>query len=539
MTLARGSVDSFLLTTSETLGELSYIRMWHDNFGKDPAWFVKQISIREIDTDEVWHFVCERWLAVDEGDGLIDRIFPVTSNKELKEFRRLFLTKAYNDLTDSHLWFSVVWRPPQSSFTRVQRVSCCLSVLLCTMLANALWYESDTGRYSAVQFGPFEFSWEQVSIGICSSIIVFPINLLLVHIFRHCHPNPTSNHGCFKPKPRQRFSSIQTEITTVKLGSGEGSALCIHSACQSQSVSKCSPQEPLKYYEDKGFSLASALRSAHFPALSVSLATETPPDSTSDIRSLLTTYSPSRQSPTNDPEKSSNAPTAECAPRAKGLPWWFIYVGWFSVILTSLTAASVTLLYGIQFGLKKSTQWLISMFFSLSQDIFVSQPLKVVAFAVVFAYIFKKPSKVAFSPKSRLKFDEQLLQRQLQGSEEDLGERPEAPPVEVPTEDSIKRARDRAQKERMMYAILLDIGSFLVFTLLVLLIAYGFRDQSAFRQNDAVAKVLLQQNFRGKPREFKPERFTEVNFDLYSLYYGPCVNLNNSNPIFSSLFSFR
>ncbi|PFX17783.1 Polycystic kidney disease protein 1-like 2 [Stylophora pistillata] len=510
VTLARGSVDSFLLTTSETLGELLYIRMWHDNFGKDPAWFVKQISIREIDTDGVWYFVCERWLAVDEGDGLIDRIFPVTSNKELNEFRRLFLTKAYNDLTDSHLWFSVVWRPPQSPFTRVQRVSCCLSVLLCTMMANALWYESDTGRYSAVQLGPFEFSWEQVSIGICSSLIVFPINLLLVQIFRHCRPEATRNHGCFKPKPRQRFSSIKTEITMVKFGSREGSALCIHSAGQSQSVNKCSPQEPQKYYEDKGFSLASALRSAHFPALSVSLAMESPPDSTSDIRSLLTRCSPSRQSPTNDSEKSSNAPTAKYAPRAKGLPWWFIYVGWFLVIITSLTAASVTLLYGIQFGLKKSTQWLISMFFSLSQDIFVSQPLKVVAFAVVFVYIFKKPSKVAFSPKSQLKFDEQPLQEQLQDSEEDFGERPEAPPVEVPTEDSIKRARDRAQKERMMHAILLDIGSFLVFTLLVLLIAYGFRDQSAFRQNDAVAKVLLQQSFSGKPRESKPERFTEI-----------------------------
>ena len=187
------------------------------------------------------------------------------------------------------------------------------------------------------------------------------------------------------------------------------------------------------------------------------------------------------------------------------------------VTLTSLTAASVTLLYGIQFGLKKSTQWLLSMFFSLTQDIFVSQPLKVVAFALFFAYIFKKPSKVAFSPKSQLKFDEELLQRQLQGLQEDFEERTEAPPIKVLTEDSIRRARDRAQKERMMHAILLDIGTFLVFTLLVLLIAYGFRDQSAFRQNDAVAKVLLQQKFSEEPGGFKPQRFAQVSFELSSL----------------------
>lgn len=512
MTLARGSIDSFLLTTPETLGELSYIRLWHDNFGKDPAWFVKQISIREIDTDGVWHFVCERWLAVDEGDGMIDRIFPVTSNRELKEFRRLFLTKAYKDLTDSHLWFSVVWRPPQSPFTRVQRVSCCLSVLLCTMMANALWYESDSGRYNAVQFGPFEFSWEQVSIGICSSLIVFPINLLLVQIFRHCRPKPTLNLGCLKAKPRARFSSTQTEITTVKFGSGEGSVLGIYPADQYQSVNKSSPQESPKS-ADKRFRLTSAIRSVHFPTLSVSLGAETPSDSIADIRSLLTRDSPSC-SPIGELEKSSNALTAEDTSRVKGLPWWFVYVGWFLVIITSLTAASVTLLYGIEFGLKKSTQWLLSMFFSLTQDIFVSQPLKVVAFAVFFAYILKKPGKVAFSSKSRLRSDEQWLQNQLQHSEEDFEEHLKAPPVQVPTEDTIQRARDRVQKERAMHAILLDIGTFLVFTFLVLLIAYGFRDERAFRQNDAVAKVLLQQNFSGKPKGFKPDRFAQVNIDL-------------------------
>ena len=519
MTLARGNIDSFLVTTSETLGELSYIRLWHDNFGKDPSWFVKQISIREIDTDGVWHFVCECWLAVDEGDGVIDRIFPVTSNKELKEFRRLFLTKAYKDLTDSHLWFSVVWRPPQSPFTRVQRVSCCLSLLLCTMMANALWYQTDNGRYTAVELGPFQFSWEQVSIGICSSLVVFPINLLLVQIFRHCRPRPAPKLSCFKAKVRPRFSSTQTEVTTVKFGSGEGSTLGINcSTGQYESVNKTSPGESPKSREKK-FSVASAMRSVHLPSFSVSLGAVITNDSTNDIRSLLPRDSRSC-SPAGDLEKTQNALGEEDISRAKGLPWWFVYVGWVLVIITSLTSASVTLLYGIQFGLKKSTQWLLSMFFSLTQDIFVSQPLKVVAFAIFFAYIFKKPTKVDFSSSSRLRADDQRLQSELQGSEEDFEERPKAPPVEVPAEDILQRARDRSQKERAMHAILFDIGTFLVFTFLVLLIAYGFRDQGAFRQNDAVAKVLLHHSFSGQPNGFKPDRFSQVNVHTCQVCYG-------------------
>lgn len=511
MTLARGSTDSFLVTTSETLGELAYIRVWHDNFGKDPAWFVKQISIREIDTDGVWHFVCESWLAVDEGDGMIDRIFPVASNKELKEFRRLFLTKAYKDLTDSHLWFSVVWRPPQSPFTRVQRVSCCLSLLLCTMMANALWYEADKGRYTAVELGPFEFSWEQVSIGICSSLVVFPINLLLVQIFRHCRPRPVPKLGLFNMKIRPRSSSTHTEITMVKFGSHESCTFgtnCLTS--HYQTVNKTSPGESPNS-RDKNFRLAPAMRSAHLPSFSISASLAgTATDSANDIRSLLPRDSLS-SSPTRDHEKTLNTACEEDTSRAKGLPWWFVYVGWLLVILTSLTAATVTLLYGIEFGLKKSSQWLLSMFFSLTQDIFVSQPLKVLALATFFAYIFKKRNKIALSSPSRLTSDEHWLQNQLEHSEDDFEERPKAPPVEVPAEDTLQRARDRAQKERTMQAILLDIGTFLVFTILVLLIAYGFRDQDAFRQNDAVAKVLLRQNFSGKPKGFKPNRYSQVN----------------------------
>lgn len=448
---------------------------------------------------------------MDEGDGMIDRIFPVASNTELKEFRRLFLTKAYKDLTDSHLWFSVVWRPPQSPFTRVQRVSCCLSLLLCAMMANALWYEADKGRYTAVELGPFQFSWEQVFIGICSSLVVFPINLLLVQIFRHCRPRPVSKCGPFSMKIRPRSSSAHTEATLVKYGSRDSCTLgTSFPTSQYQRVRKASVGESPNS-RDRKISLVPAMRLGLLPSFSVSLGAGASTDSTNDIRSLLPRDSISG-SPTRDHENTLNTAGEEDPSRVKGLPWWFVYVGWFLVIVTSLTAATVTLLYGIEFGLKKSSQWLLSMFFSVTQDIFVSQPLKVVALATFFAYIFKKRNKIALSTPSRLTCDEHWLRNQLQHSEDDFEEHPKAPPVEVPTEDALQHARDRAQKERTMHAILLDLGTFLVFTFLVLLIAYGFRDRDAFRQNDAVAKVLLRQNFSGKPKGFFPDRYSQVNF---------------------------
>ena len=504
MTLARSSVNSFLVKTSETLGELSYIRVWHDNFGGDPSWYVKQISIREISSDRVWHFLCEHWLAVDEGDGLIDRIFPVASDEEMKEFRRMFVTKAYKDLTDSHLWFSVVCRPPQSPFTRVQRVSCCFSLLLCTMMANAMWYEADKGRYTAVKVGTLEFSWEQVSIGICSSLIVFPINLILVQIFRHCSPRPPQKN-C--RKQREHKSSTATEISMVKFESGQSS---IHGhycpAGVYRKLNIVSPSESIESLSGKQkFNQTSAMRSIHFQPPFVSLGASTMNDSTNDVTSLLLRENVSgKRSPVEAPERSNTIQDKQFS-NGRRLPWWFVYFGWALVTITSLSAASVTLLYGIQFGLTKSAQWLLSMFFSVTQDIFVSQPLKVVALAIFFAYIFKKPNIVMFSTSSFHRSDDQWLQEKLEE------EHTVVPPAKVPSEDTLRRARDRAAKERAMHVILLDLGTYLVFTLLVLLIAYGFRDQDAFHQNDAVAKVILDQSYIEKPDEFKRRTFSQVD----------------------------
>lgn len=48
--------------------------------------------------------------------------------------------KTAKDFRDGHIWFSVISRPPSSNFTRVQRVSCCFSLLLCTMLTSIMFW---------------------------------------------------------------------------------------------------------------------------------------------------------------------------------------------------------------------------------------------------------------------------------------------------------------------------------------------------------------------------------------------------------------
>jgi len=75
---------------------------------------------------------------------------PIATHEDLTNFSHLFWTKARKDLTDSHIWFSVFGRPPKSVFTRVQRVTCCLTLLFCGMCANILLYKEGLASSGAV-----------------------------------------------------------------------------------------------------------------------------------------------------------------------------------------------------------------------------------------------------------------------------------------------------------------------------------------------------------------------------------------------------
>lgn len=56
----------------------------------------------------------------------------------------------------------------------------------------------------------------------------------------------------------------------------------------------------------------------------------------------------------------------------------------------------MVVLYGMQFGNGRSLQWLFSIIVSICEDIFVLQPLKVLALALAFAVIMRKPDEGEF-----------------------------------------------------------------------------------------------------------------------------------------------
>ena len=54
MTFHRSSVEGFVMTTTKPLGELTYLRIWHDNtgIGDYASWFLTTVIIKDMQVKE-------------------------------------------------------------------------------------------------------------------------------------------------------------------------------------------------------------------------------------------------------------------------------------------------------------------------------------------------------------------------------------------------------------------------------------------------------------------------------------------------------
>ena len=121
---------------------MSYLRIWHDNSGKGSkaSWFLKYIVVHDLQNREKFFFLCNDWLSIYKGGGFIDRILPVCGEKQKKEFKYLLKRETKYKLSDGHLWLSIILKPIQSSFLRIDRLTCCFVLLYMTMLLNIMYY---------------------------------------------------------------------------------------------------------------------------------------------------------------------------------------------------------------------------------------------------------------------------------------------------------------------------------------------------------------------------------------------------------------
>lgn len=149
---------------------------------------------------------------------MVDRLIPVAVPEDLSKFGNIFFSDTRKRLTDSHLWISVFSRPNKSNFSRVQRLSTVFSLLMMTMLASAMFYkaESNVRNAQGYSLGPFKFTLQEVYISIVTSLLVFPVTLLIDQLFRKSRPKIRQKDQAFEyERPTSALSKFSLRLSSV------------------------------------------------------------------------------------------------------------------------------------------------------------------------------------------------------------------------------------------------------------------------------------------------------------------------------------
>uniref|UniRef100_A0A8C5IHC7 Polycystic kidney disease protein 1-like 2 n=1 Tax=Junco hyemalis TaxID=40217 RepID=A0A8C5IHC7_JUNHY len=529
----RGGVDVFLLCTFFPLGELQSIRLWHDNSGHSPSWYVNRVLVHDLAWDQKWYFLCNSWLAIDIGECVLDKVFPVATEQDMKQFSNLFFMKTSKGFQDGHIWYSVFSRSPRSPFTRAQRVSCCFSLLLCTMLTSIIfWGVPKDPAEQKMDLGKIEFTWQEVMIGFESSLLMFPINLLIVQIFRNIRPRPAQQgrekklgkngrvSPSLPPTPgATQAASLTPEADIRRIASSLFKALKTPSLTSAPDLEKSANINTLlSLVEDvicqqnragQGFCDESKKDGpiiVTLGAMDIQEKTTSPiPEKRicdqlkysgyhrclymqlQRVEMELELLGPHKfQMPqsytqavcqvqwSHTPNLSSD--DKKSSPR--GLPWWFVFIAWFLVAATSGVSGFFTMLYGLHYGKENSIKWLISMVISFLESLFITQPLKVLGFAAFFALVLKK---VEHEDEENTPIDGPLPgdSHPLFGVRRDSGSNIYRPP---PAAD-VEKMKLSHMKEQKAFALIREILAYLGFLWMLLLVAYGQRDPNSYYLN--------------------------------------------------------
>ena len=124
------------------------------------------MTILDLQTDQKATFIVGRWLSIEQDEGpSVECIIPKATSVELQDFNYLFVNNSKKEMADSHIWLSIYARPPTSPFTRCQRLSVAVSLVLTVMLVNIMFYGQIPKGPTVAEnkIGSFTFTWQEVS----------------------------------------------------------------------------------------------------------------------------------------------------------------------------------------------------------------------------------------------------------------------------------------------------------------------------------------------------------------------------------------
>lgn len=467
-TLYRGSINTFLLTTKHDLGDIHSIRVWHDNEGKAPSWYLSRIKVENLFSRRIWLFMCRRWLSVDT---TLEATFPVTNPDEPLRRIDFFLIDLSHQLGKNHMWFSVFTDVVPKPVNRLQRLSCCLAMLLSSLVCNIMFFNLNINEQSESIEGRIIRS---MMIGIESVLITIPVQILITFFFTYSQKKPRVSLDKVGPQkhPLMSEEGVFWKERLDKWHEHEVKALS-KTAARSTSAPREKPSK-------RAFKTSQKSKKADSKG----------PDTQKSNRNFSNSKGDSEDTSSRDSFTQLN--TAEPVKKKTQiiLPRWCTYIAWFFVFATSGISSYLIVFYGLTYGYDKSVEWLFASFCSFCQSVFLVQPCKILLWSSARTKNPKYCKNLSWSSKyhyTEIRLQEaKMSPEEMQQLHEDMEYLRSSSIYQPISEDKIQIFRRKKRTRRRSLLFLSYLVTHFIFLTLLLLLIVTLRHKDSFFYNQFI-----------------------------------------------------
>ncbi|XP_051796475.1 polycystic kidney disease 1 like 1 [Acanthochromis polyacanthus] len=505
----RNSQDTFILSSAEGLGPLWGVHIWHDNSGASPEWYLKQVEVSEVSRGCVrrWLFVGQCWLAVNKGDGRVERELRVCT--EGIGFVKMLHLKLSEYMADFHIWMSVYSCSCPNSFTHTQRLTVCLLLLLGYACVNAVIISQMDDQLLFI-----DMSAVSVTTGLLSAVAVLPGATVVSLLFRRREVK-------LKGSGVQQAKSKMTEKDCFEVNEFE-SHLSWSSCQQWDSYRKkyqdadleslfttCPENKDTDKEPDVGKEFELLTEGSRFNRTQKACLNGTRQEDEEEVQQEKDTRE--RCSSDWSFEEGSHIQTArpgqQREKRSRPTSQWCHCLAWTLCLLLSLSCLVLSAVLGMRFSSSKALLWIHSFFFSLTSCIFLVQPAVILTAAVTVSCWYRKRSDFySFSSLEALKMsrhtyqpEEQITsstfpQRRRSYLEKLLGARQRARFLRVvrpPTPAELRKNRRKKRRDALMHKTLRDLSLCVFMLLLMMCITYSSSFSDHYHLNRAVRRHFM------------------------------------------------
>ncbi|KAE8608584.1 hypothetical protein XENTR_v10011539 [Xenopus tropicalis] len=473
--------------------------------------------------------------------------------------RYLLFSGAVDKLLKDHLWLSVWTRSPWSPFTRVQRLCCCMSLLLLSLLINIMFWKGD----DSTQTGKFPIN--EIKISFQSSLILAVVNIIIVQMFLLIQkpltqvklpsnklrvalsPHPPAKVDATKqflmdfgklvdflhkyiiqilgetPKCPVTSSSEPILQHVESLSYLVQSYICVQGPNQENSTQRnvmtAHQCHFLHYLHQTLTKLQIQVSSLDLTFINTPIhyihATNVFYELRDQLQSQHFSSSPLPSSVTN----SFPVPVAKNTLSSR-LPKFLPYVCWFVLLAISSFSAYYMTLVSLDMTRQKATSWLISMLLSLFHSLFLLPPVKAFIQTVFMFRVLRRSTMDDAAEEQQLHGILSLFANcpdwELSGCRD-----PQDPIYCSPVNKAITSLKRQKLIEKRLYRLVLEIAVHVVFLIMTMIMAYADKSPNEYNLNIAVSNSFSSTFSQiGNIEDFYSWTSSTLLPNLYSQYTG-------------------